>query len=418
MILPNVQKYEFLENNNDNYRALRIAVVKGNVLFCPKLGGIYTWWQPKASPNDGTGGWSKLKHIDMPNKVSLWDKKSSDMENHITDIVEGHLDCYLVPMKDVSYSCYETDGVNFNIYVKHDGIFYSTNVVDKKDTLTVVSISKDYCGTLYSLEDNSVVYENKVPIQTTLDSWMTVDPDEGWDWNQVDNLIYPDNTPTTPRTPACRKNLMDSFDNEVHNIDKTMELLEDSDELDEPDIELTSGSDEDELEDDIELTSGSDDDLDLEDDIELSDDVELECDSEKESEYSPSEVSSEQSDYTVTTVDDNHEQDYYDDSYDELRQDLDGTWYTRRQFYDFYGSDAAWDNQDPHVFQNMRFDENEGLWYTKEQFYQYYGTDVIWMKMHPKKQLMRQTICNIYKDAQHLPEQLQHSFIHRFLGTY
>ena len=101
MILPNVQKYEFLENNNDNYRALHIAVVKGNILLSPKLGGIYTWWTPKTSPNNEVGGWSKLKHIarSQPNKVSLWDKKSADMENHITDIVEGHLDCYLVPMK-------------------------------------------------------------------------------------------------------------------------------------------------------------------------------------------------------------------------------------------------------------------------------------------------------------------------------
>ena len=140
-----------------------------------------------------------------------------------------------------------------------------------------------------------------------------------------------------------------------------------------------------------------------------------------DSEYEPSRSSSsssEQSDYTVTTLDEGVDQDWYDDSYDEMRQDLDGSWYTRRQFYDFYGSDDAWDNLDPHVFQKMRFDENDGLWYTKEQFYQYYGTDVIWKKMDPKKRLVRQSICNVYHWAAYLPEQLQHSFIHRYLGSY
>ena len=418
MILPNVQKYEFLENNNDNYRALHIAVVKENVLLCPKLGGIYTWWTPKTSPNNETGGWSKLKHIDTPNKLSLWDKKSSDMENHITEIVDNHLDCYLVPMKDVSYSCYETDGVNFNIYVKHDGIFYSTDVIDKKDTLTVVSISKDYCGTLYAFEDNSVVYQNLVPFQTTLDSWMTVDNDGGWGYslNPVSDEQAPA-TPSTPKTPPCQRNLMKAFEGNEFNLwtggkgkSAVMKMMNEHVEAhqssEESDIELTSGSDEDDLVPDLE-------------DAEIASIVDGEL-VDSESEYEPSRSSSsssEQSDYTITTVD-GKDQDYYDDSYDEMRQDLNGSWYTRRQFYDHYGSDDAWDNLDPHVFQKMRLDENDGLWYTKEQFYQYYGADVIWKKMHPRKRLVRQSICNAYHWASYLPEQLQHSFLHRYLGSY
>ena len=92
-------------------------------------------------------------------------------------------------------------------------------MVDKKDTLTVVSVSKDYTGTLYSLEDNSVVYENLVPFQTTLDSWTTVDNEDELKWNQVDNLIYPDDTPATPRTPPCQKNLMEAFEgNEAFSL--------------------------------------------------------------------------------------------------------------------------------------------------------------------------------------------------------
>jgi hypothetical protein len=391
MILPNVQKYEFLERPTDNFRALHTAVVNGDVLFCPKLGSIYTWWLPKTSPQNDLGG--KLKHIDIPNKVSLWD---TDVKSQIAG---NHLNCYLVPMKDISYSFHEADGINFNIYVKHDGVFYATNVVDKKDVLTVVSISKDYKGTLYALEDNSVVYENLVPFQTTLDSWMTVDAAEGWDWNQTDNLIYPDDEVHTPRTPVCKKNLMDEFDNELHNTKQTMDLLDESSE-----------------ESVMELTSGSEDDLDLDEDCEY--DAEVASLTESAGDSDPEYEPSEQSDSTIVSDDSNHEQDDYDDYYDELRQDLDGSWNTRRQFYVYHGSDDAWDNLDPHVFLAERRDERDGYWYTKEQFFQYYGSYVIWKKMAPKKQLMRQTIYDIYEDATRLPERLQDSFIHRFLATY
>ena len=419
MILPNVQKYEFLEIPTDNFRALHIAVVNGNILLCPKLGSIYTWWLPKTSPQNGFGGWSKLKHIDTPNKVSLWDK---DAQQHITEIVDNHLNCYLVPMKDISYSCREADGVNFNIYIKANGVFYSTNVVDKADGLTVVSISKDYKGTLYSLEDNSVVYENLEPnqtSQTTLDSWMTVD--EGWEWNQVDNLIYPEDTPgtpmnigtpktppkTPPNAPPCQKNLMDEFDNEALVTKQTMDLLESDEESSEESVmELTSGSssDSDDLDDDLDL----EDELELEDDLDLEDalDLDLEDDSDSDSNYEPSE----QSDSTIAS-EGKHD-------YDELRQDLDGSWNTRRQFYDYYGSDDSWDNQDPNVFLAKRRDERDGKWYTKEQFFQFYGSYVIWKKMAPKKQLMRQTIYEVYQDAQRLPERLQDNFIYKILATY
>ncbi len=423
MILPNLQKYEFLDSTTDNIRALSVSAVNGKVLFCPKLGSIHSWWIPKSSPNAETGGWSKLKHIDITdnlNKVSLW-SRGVITDNHITDLVEDQIDCYLVPMNDVSYSCHKADGINFNIYIKSEGIFYSTNVLDKKDELMVVSLSKDYQGTLYSLEDNNVVYDNKVPFQTTLDSWMNVENDDGWEWNQTDNLMYPDDTPATPRTvgtprnlltpktppnaPPCQRDLMDTFDklnsplsqglqeNMDHNVNQTMKLLEETYQSEESEIELTSGSDE----------EGQGD---------------LEQDSSAESDYEPSEVSSEASDYTITTIDEEEEQDYYDNYHDEMRQDLDGWWYTRRQFYDFYGTDDAWDNLDPHIYQKMRLDENDGLWYTKEQFYQYYGTDVIWKKMDPKKRLVRQTICNTYHWASYLPDNLRSSFICRYLGSY
>ena len=52
--------------------------------------------------------------------------------------------------------------------------------------------------------------------------------------------------------------------------------------------------------------------------------------------------------------------------YDELRQDIDGYWYTRRQFYDYYGSDEAWDQLDPDVYQIKRYDSTNEEWYTRD----------------------------------------------------
>ena len=116
-----------------------------------------------------------------------------------------------------------------------------------------------------------------------------------------------------------------------------------------------------------------------------------------------------------TTVSD---YDYLDEYYDEKRQDLDGRWYTRRQFYNFYGSDEAWDNLDPNIYHNERFNEYDGKWYTKEEFFQWYGSDKIWKKMSPKKRLKRMAIERAYWYASYLPARLQDSFLRKFLDTY
>ena len=82
-------------------------------------------------------------------------------------------------------------------------------------------------------------------------------------------------------------------------------------------------------------------------------------------------------------LDDSDRQDDSDDEFwDEKRQDVDGYWYTRRQFYDYYGSDDAWDNLDPNVYQQYRFDDQYGIWACKEEFYQHYGTDLSGSKYH------------------------------------
>ncbi len=90
MILSNVQKFEFAESNASNFRNLVSLIVNDKVLFCPKLGSVYAWWLPETSPNHGSGGWAKLKSVELseyksgPMKgkfndkepVSLWDKQT------------------------------------------------------------------------------------------------------------------------------------------------------------------------------------------------------------------------------------------------------------------------------------------------------------------------------------------------------
>ena len=104
--------------------------------------------------------------------------------------------------------------------------------------------------------------------------------------------------------------------------------------------------------------------------------------------------------------------------YDEKRQDTDGGWYTRRQFYDYYGSDEAWDNLDPDIYHQYRYDSLYGEWHCKEEFYQHYGTNDVWKKMNPKRYMKRRALCDTYHWASYLPDRLQDGFIKRMLQTY
>lgn len=414
MILSNVQKFDFLPKDAMCFRKLVQEIVDGNVLLCPKLGSLYTWWLPESSVNnDNLGRWSKLKTIEYTSegRVSLWDRQTQfSCHPDIRKIVEERYNCYLVPMKDIVYSLvtsYEGEPDNFRIFINNYDKFYSTNLITKSNELMVVSSPTDYTGTLYSLETNQVVYDVKVPKQ--LDEWQEVENDEGWgSWSPSDqstferlNQALPD-SPKTPKTAPCYKNLMDEFDladNEEHNNRMTMSIVDDYESAseDESDLELTSGSEESEMEDD-EMEDGE---------IENNEEEDTDSNASDDSEYVPEDDSTVVSDY-----------DYMDDYYDEKRQDLDGKWYTRRQFYDYYGTDQAWDNLDPSIYHKHRFDENNGMWYSKEEFYQWYGSDSVWKKMSPKKRLKRMAIERAYWYASYLPARLQDGFLKNFLDTY
>jgi len=430
MILSNVQKFEFSDNNAINFRNLVSLIVNEKVLFCPKLGSVYAWWIPETSPNHGSGGWAKLKSVEQhyeKDPVSLWDKQTMySCHTDIRKIVEERLNCYLVPMDDVMYSLvvpYVSEGNNFRVFINNYDKFYSTNLENRSDQLMVICKPTDYRGTLYSLKTNKVVYENETP---KLDGWLSVET-ENTEWEQVienDSVIERLNrplSPETPRTPECKKQLFteegipqldedETFDNEAHNNRMTMSMLVDEYESDESEIELTSGS-----ECGSECGGGDGDD---EQYVINSEDIcASDCESyttASDSDYDP-ENDSDNDNHSESSWDNDG---WNDDDWDEKRQDTNGEWYTRREFYDYYGTDDAWDNLDTNVYQKYRFDETDGLWYTKEEFFQHYGSYHVWKKMNPKKRLKRQSIERAYWYASYLPCTLQSGFIHKFLDTY
>ena len=178
----------------------------------------------------------------------------------------------------------------------------------------------------------------------------------------------------------------------------------------------------------------------IKDILDLISDTHESCESDDDSSYAPSHSSDSESiseeddnisvvsleeppkvetEKTTNTKNDTYQEDEeWLEMYDEKRQDTDGGWYTRRQFYDYYGSDEAWDNLDPDIYHQYRFDTIYGEWHCKEEFYQHYGTNDIWKKMNPKRHMRRRVTCDIYHWASYLPDRLQDSFIKRMLQTY
>jgi len=389
----NVSKFVYGEDLRENFRNIVMKVVEGNVILSGE--DVYAWWLPRSSPMSEDGAWYQLKTIEFGYPpTSLWTKLNSHQHSseystaHIRKVVEDKRDCFIVPMKDVLYHYDQgVDGHNFHMYVK-DGSYIYYGVTE-----TQVEHSEH---TLYSLMDNSVVLEPKP-------RWAE------FEWIQTDNLIYPEgNEPTTPNAPnSTVRNLVNDFDNEAFNNNATMRLIEESyasdpvDDYDNPFDGYTESDNE------SYSTTTEDEAVSSEDDDEVATIVDgiLVDDDANDSDYEPS-VTSSGSSY-----------DDYDD-YDEYRLDVSGGWYTRRQFYDFYGSDEAWDNLDPSTFHRMRQDEYDGYFYTEEELFQWYGTHDIWKKMHPKNMLIRRTLCSVFHYATYMHPNLQTAFICRMMDTY
>ena len=154
-------------------------------------------------------------------------------------------------------------------------------------------------------------------------------------------------------------------------------------------------------------------------DVESSDSESDNDESEDDSDYDPAEDLEEGEVYEEDKIyEDQFDQEWLNNYYDEKRQDVVGNWYTRRQFYDYYGSDHAWDNLDPNTYQPYRYDEVDSEWHSKEEFFQQYGSDCVWEKMHSAMVVKRTMIWRTYQWATTLPKHLRKGFIKEMLETY
>jgi hypothetical protein len=82
-------------------------------------------------------------------------------------------------------------------------------------------------------------------------------------------------------------------------------------------------------------------------------------------------------------------------------------------------SNEGWhDAEEEDTDERMRQDDTDGEWYTKDQFFEYYGSDRIWDAMHPEKQMKRCMIERIFKSYGHLSKVKLELFLDEMLDTY
>ena len=233
------------------------------------------------------------------------------------------------------------------------------------------------------------------PEQVSDYAWEVVDnttnPWNLWSKNETQTITSQE-PQTPPSKPEAVRNLLNEFDQASKDTTGDNVVNYDSDSSD---IELTSG---------CESEAESEAETDVEECAQDPDDDEY-----SDAEYSPSESGSSDSS-------DSYDSD--DEFWDEKRQDIDGEWYTRSQFYDYYGSDEAWDNLDPNIYHQYRYDDQYGTWATKEEFYQHYGSYRVWKRMHPMKIMRRKALWDTYCWSMYLPKHLRTKFIKQMLETY
>lgn len=268
-------------------------------------------------------------------------------------------------------------------------------------------LANDITVGLYNVVKNNVVVPHRLddgagvcpggwsPEQVSDYAWEVVDNTTNpWNlWSKNETQTITSQEPQTPPNPV--RNLINQFDTLSNTPikDTTGDNVVNYD-SDSSDIELTSGS-ESEAETDVEECAQDPDD-----------------DEYSDEEYSPSESGSSDSSNSSDSYDSD------DEFWDEKRQDIDGEWYTRSQFYDYYGSDEAWDNLDPNIYHQYRYDDQYGTWATKEEFYQHYGSYRVWKRMHPMKIMRRKALWDTYCWSMYLPKHLRSKFIRQMLETY
>ena len=293
---------------------------------------------------------------------------------------------FFVKGSDVFYNKMTVSGP---VFLKCEEDWYAMNFTDEKyftiinnPSLTLHNIVTDQVKTIGGMHAWEVVDTEYEPLS---DRWFgTPDLDVGYMDTFAGNSTFVNSTPGTGKGHT----ILDM----INATDPSSDEDGSSDEESYEEDESVGGY----AQDPNDMTEGSDD----EDD--------------SDSDYIPDEDEEEEGE----VYEDRFDQEWLNEFYDEKRQDLDGNWYTRRQFYDYYGSDDAWDNLDPNTFQPYRYDEINNVWLSKEEFFQQYSSDRVWDKMTPELCMKRYAIWITYSWSRDLPKHMRHSFVHAMLATY
>ena len=321
--------------------------------------------------NTSMGEWVKTEN---PADAVVEQYQNGDLK-HVPFFVKG---------SDVFYNKMTVSGP---VFLKCEEDWYAMNFTDEKyftiiinPSLTLHNIVTDQVKTIGGVHAWEVVDTEYEPLS---DRWFgTPDLDVGYMDTFAGNSTFVNSTPGTGKGHT----ILDMINATDHSTDEDGSSDEESYEED----ESVGGY----AQDPNDMTEGSED----EDD--------------SDSDYIPDEEEEGE------VYEDRFDQEWLNEFYDEKRQDLDGNWYTRRQFYDYYGSDDTWDNFDPNTFQPYRYDEINSVWLSKEEFFQQYSSDRVWDKMTPELCMKRYAIWITYSWSRDLPKHMRHSFVHAMLATY
>lgn len=357
---------------------LKTIGMEGNLVFTRKndsTRACYSWFVP----GDAKGTWSYLKTIDSSNShpKCLWARDSEtrfDILKDIRDLCLHRASLYYVPMSQVVYSCTPGDDNNFELYVVNSSKSLQDN---SSEFVSFSHITYDPSGELHEVPINVVDYHNLRLYNITnneevsLNPWSPSHLDSGWDTVDMDednayglmnneyvtrnysNYGYMNNdedmkSPVTPQKPPPPNTPP------PHNVSQTQDDAHTDTHSDiSYDSDDESGYDSDNSE--PRIVEGEHVESPM-DEQESDSDLDLELDSESESEYG----------------EESEESDDCDDSDEEEEME------------------------------RYRMDDSDGMWYTKEEFYEYYGSDTIWEAMHPHNRMVRQSIYGIYNYFGHL----------------
>lgn len=372
---------------------------QNTVLILPNRGPLFRYYTEEGNTNH----WMIFEHQNdvwgfsqAESNTAKWSPTHyNPFDNHFNDTLDNSTqstNVYVIRGNDMFYKLSSSSWFSHNIldlYVHFDNKWYfmKRHENHQEANIEFVETSHNFNEQVMNVINHNMVTPNYLSQmlspynnddEWSKNAWSIVDSDS----NTSEQLVEETNgmvehTPQTPPPPACQRSLVDDFDDEVVNGIPSCDNC----------------CCQTEIVDELSLSEEDDD-----------------CDEDY--------VAGDFESYTSSSPSSSSSYDSYDDYYDEKRQDTNGEWYTRREFYNYYGSDDAWDNLEPNVYHQYRYDDQYHEWHTKEEFYQHYGTYRIWKRMNPLTIMERRAIYGVYHSASYLPTNLQDSYIRKMLATY